>query len=104
MTQRLQRKRTRGWEAPEGAVYVGRPSRWGNPYRIGDPDPMQVGHVMTASDAVRMFRWYVEANPKFREEIRRELRGKDLICWCSLANPCHANVLLEVAREAEAKP
>lgn len=33
---RVQRKRTKGWRMPEGAVYVGRGSRWGNPYRIGD--------------------------------------------------------------------
>jgi len=33
----------------------------------------------------------------FREEIKRELRGKDLMCWCRLDHPCHADVLLEIA-------
>lgn len=33
MPIRIQRKRVRGWRMPEGAVYVGRPSRWGNPFR-----------------------------------------------------------------------
>lgn len=33
--KRIQRKRTKGWKMPEGAVYVGRPSEWGNPYRVG---------------------------------------------------------------------
>lgn len=33
--QRIQRKRTKGWRMPEGAVYVGRPSRWGNPWSVG---------------------------------------------------------------------
>lgn len=32
--RRIQRKRTRGWRMPEGAVYVGRPSRWGNPFSV----------------------------------------------------------------------
>lgn len=30
-------------------------------------------------------------------EIKRELRGKDLACWCPLGQPCHADVLLELA-------
>ena len=33
---RIQRKRTAGWRMPEGAVYVGRPSKWGNPFKVGD--------------------------------------------------------------------
>jgi hypothetical protein len=84
---------------PEGAVYVGRPTRWGNPYRVGDPDPMFVGNAMTAEDTVRMFEWYVEAHPRYAEAVQAELRGKDLACWCSLDQPCHADVLLEIANE-----
>ena len=34
--RRLQRKRIKGWRVPDQAVYVGRGSRWGNPYRLGD--------------------------------------------------------------------
>lgn len=29
---RIQRKRTKGWKMPEGAIYVGRPTQWGNPW------------------------------------------------------------------------
>lgn len=36
MPVRIQRKRARGWKAPEGAVYVGRPSRWGNPFTVAE--------------------------------------------------------------------
>ncbi|WP_342394587.1 DUF4326 domain-containing protein [Prescottella agglutinans] len=36
MPQRIQRRRTRGWRMPEGAVYVGRPSGWGNPFKVGE--------------------------------------------------------------------
>lgn len=35
--RRIQRSRTAGWRMPPGAVYVGRPSKWGNPYRVGWP-------------------------------------------------------------------
>ena len=34
MSQRIQRKRTKGWEMPPNTVYVGRPSKWGNPFRV----------------------------------------------------------------------
>jgi hypothetical protein len=33
--ERIQRKRTKGWRMPENAVYVGRPTKWGNPYQVG---------------------------------------------------------------------
>jgi hypothetical protein len=36
MPQRIQRRRTEGWRMPEGAVYVGRPGRWGNPFSYRD--------------------------------------------------------------------
>lgn len=34
--KRIQRKRTKGWRMPEGAIYVGRPTKWGNPAKVGD--------------------------------------------------------------------
>lgn len=99
--KRIERSRACGWRMPEGAVYVGRPTRWGNPYRIGDPDPFHCG-PMTAADAVFWFR--ADLDPAVaadadtrRSEIRRELAGKDLVCWCRLDQPCHADVLLQIA-------
>ena len=46
--QRIQRTREKGWKAPAGAVYVGRPTKWGNPIPASEP--------FTAEDPVRMFR------------------------------------------------
>jgi hypothetical protein len=89
MPQRIQRKRTKGWRMPEGAVYVGRPSVWGNPYRHGGRDLQ-----------VRMFRQMIEGNiwsTPNRQTIKDSLTGKDLACWCPLDQPCHADVLLEIA-------
>lgn len=33
--KRIQRRRTKGWRMPEGAIYVGRGTKWGNPYAVG---------------------------------------------------------------------
>jgi len=30
-------------------------------------------------------------------DVRRELAGCDLACWCPLSEPCHADVLLGIA-------
>lgn len=107
MPSRLQRRRTKGWRLPEGAVYVGRPTMWGNPWRIGETG------IPDAAEAVRRFRAAVlgfasngsfcppQAHPD--SHIGRivakaaELRGRDLACWCPLDRPCHADVLLELA-------
>jgi len=47
--------------------------------------------------AVARYREYLMAAPDLQEEAKRELRGKDLVCWCALDEPCHADVLLEIA-------
>lgn len=72
---------------PQNAVYVGRGSRWGNPFRIGvDGDRIVV---------IKKYEYWLDeklkANPKFLES----LHGKDLACWCPLDLPCHADVLLQ---------
>lgn len=93
MPKRIQRKRIRGWRMPEGTVYVGRGSKWGNPYRAGDDN----------LTAVRMFREFLARAPlgpdgeSVYDDIQHELAGKDLACWCQLDQPCHADVLLDLA-------
>lgn len=96
---RIQRKRTKGWRMPEGAVYVGRPTEWGNhAARRGepDPDPYSGGAPMSAQMAVDYFAWAVSISPNAAQWVA-PLRGKDLACWCPLDQPCHADVLLELA-------
>lgn len=90
MPKRIQRKRKKGWMMPEGTVYVGRPSKWGNPFRVGR-------HYPTATAAVRAFRVYAAHHAYFNPNWLEPLRGKDLACWCKLSDPCHADVLLELA-------
>lgn len=86
--KRIQRKRTKGWRMPENAVYVGRPTKWGNPY--------SVSVWGTRERALGEFRALMGRWPEF-VEMTLELRGKDLACWCPLDQPCHADVLLELA-------
>jgi len=94
--RRIQRKRVKGWKAPEGAVYVGRPTRWGNPY------PAVTSVPNSYAVAVELYRGWLDARPEFVETIRRELAGRDLMCWCPLGQPCHGDLLLVVANGIEA--
>jgi hypothetical protein len=73
---------------PSGAVYVGRPSRFGNPFVLGR-------HGDRAAVVARFEAWLL-ANPDLLAAARTELRGKDLVCWCA-PEACHADVLLRIA-------
>jgi len=145
--QRIQRRRTKGWRMPAGAVYVGRGSKWGNPFgpirtyralarvpAVDRPDqaweyegrisadgmlhpyhhpdgrviPCRVRY-MTAAEVVQCYRslligkgdWPIDFTNRggFYPHVSDvgELAGKDLACWCPLDQPCHADVLLEIA-------
>ena len=89
---------------PGGAVYVGRSTKWGNPFRVGAPNADDCMVCADRADAVAKYRselttWggAVNFSGCTAAEIRAELRGKDLACWCPLDQPCHADVLLEIA-------
>jgi len=69
-------------------VYVGRPSKWGNPFTIGRDG--------ARAQVIAKYRAWILTQPALVEAARRELRGKVLACWCApLA--CHAEVLAEIA-------
>lgn len=105
---RLQLSRRKGFDlqalsqATNGlpAVKVARPTKWGNPAKVGE-----LGCISNqgAVDAYR--RWLTKGpasllsfrNPPRITEIVEQLRGKNLACFCRLGLPCHADVLLELA-------
>ena len=151
--KRIQRQRTKGWRMPEGAVYVGRPSRWGNPWPVGYEGDIQPwlalalgchgGPAGRRESAVIAYRaWmtgqrlpiatlgdgpgtgeggdleYSDGTVRHVKDIvvgmgvmmlgrapigippvpdLAPLQGHDLACWCPLDQPCHADVLLELA-------
>jgi Domain of unknown function (DUF4326) len=79
---------------PANTVYVGRPTVWGNPFIVGSE--LIGGEKLTAEKAVALYRQY--ASDAFNErDLKACLRGKNLACWCPLGQPCHADVLLEMA-------
>ena len=88
---------------PGNTVKVCRPSRYGNPFRVADVLEHYCGDaVASQADCVRSYRKWVESGadgaPSL-EEIRRDLAGKNLACWCRAGTPCHADVLLEMAND-----
>ncbi len=110
---RLQLRRTKGFRlqlasrAVNGleAVVVARPTRWGNPWTIGVQacgcrTPGECGHntfrCETAAEAVAAYRLWL-GDWKDRERKLAPLRGRNLACWCKVDEPCHADVLLELA-------
>lgn len=124
--KRIQRQRAKGWRMPEGAVYVGRPTRWGNPFCFvlapygrekrlvhlpsGRPIKMlRICDVVTSDPEKRRencataFEMWIEGRSEdaraMREAAQVALRGLDLACWCPLDSPCHADVLLRIANE-----
>lgn len=87
-------------DVPKDAVYVGRPTKWGNQFKIGDPHPQSdTGKLVLDRDsAVDWYEYYIHHTPELQAEAKRELKGKDLVCWCA-PKRCHADVLLEIANE-----
>jgi hypothetical protein len=102
---RIQRQRRKGWRIPTGAVYVGRPTKWGNPYKIGKDGSREQVIAMYARDLLSggVQTIWIEKGVAFMgitpEIVWAELHGKDLVCWCPPWALCHADVLLEVANQ-----
>ena len=76
--------------APKGAVYVGRPTRWGNPWPMSDESKR--GEVCDKYETYATLR--AQAEP----EWIAPLKDKDLVCWCAPLR-CHADTLLRLANK-----
>ena len=120
--RRIQRRRTKGWRKPDGAVIVSRPSRFGNPFLIKDAVEAEYSEPHRActelySEWLRVGTeggWYEETYRIGKQTLDRRriladlhlLRGKDLACTCPLPadgqpDHCHAAVLLKLANAAQ---
>ena len=75
--------------APSDAVYIGRPSKWGNPFVIGKDG--------TRQEVVQKYKDYILSNQSLLSQIE-ELRGKDVVCFCA-PQQCHGDVLIELANQ-----
>lgn len=112
MPRRIQLSRKKGWRKPEGAIVVSRPTKLGNLWRVvpvRPSGPFDVEHDVygfvgqstgiEGARAIAVRRYRDEILAVLRDEPQRleGLRGHDLACWCPLDQPCHADVLLELA-------
>lgn len=70
-------------------IYIGRPSKWGNPYEIGKDG--------NRKEVIQKYRKYLLSNEQLMNDIH-ELKGKVLGCWCS-PQECHGDVLAEIAND-----
>src|ERR1700677_2858009 len=121
--QRLRLSRAKGFRLQQqhpGARNVARPSMFGNPFVVGTTtptnwhEPFAAIPVRDRAHAVQLLRdyldwrraqcnqkagWHSSIGPNFpwEAQIRRVLTGRDLACWCAPGEPCHADLLIEIA-------
>lgn len=90
---RVKLSRAKGWRMPDNTLKVDRSTPWGNPYQAGKDGDGNPAHL------VGLFTDYLSRpeQAELVQRIKRDLRGKNLACWCPLDAPCHADVLLELA-------
>ena len=125
---RIQRKRTKGYKMPEGVKYVGRGSKWGNPFKLwGDMVYVDAGHRRgkildkwvcyydgggyTVEDVFKLFSDMMldvdsyEVEPEVRDKFIwmrqniKDLKGVKLACWCSTEACCHGDILVYLAND-----
>lgn len=102
--QRIQLSRKKGFNLQRvsqqlnglPAVNCARPHRWGNPFKVDDYTSVQ--------QVIEQFNQMVREGktPPFSlANIREELRGKNLACWCKIGEPCHCDILLSISNSSE---
>lgn len=101
MPKRIQRRRTAGWRKPPNTIVVTRPGPWGNPFKVGDPgvpDREAAAARLAVLIKMRAAGFPLDSLPAYPTlaEIRSELAGRNLACWCG-PGACHADVLLAIA-------
>ena len=109
----MQLSRAKGWRLPPNTVIVARPSVWGNEFKVWqdldgkwhcshtschwDVGSKAEGLAMAVKLHVEHMRKRIDTYGAATELL--PLRGKNLACWCKLDQPCHADVLLELANK-----
>ena len=69
-------------------VYIGRGSKWGNPFKLGQDGTREV--------VVRKYKKWILKKPELMEMARRELKGKVLGCFCK-PHRYHGDILVKIA-------
>ena len=80
----------RGQKLPANTKYVGRPSRWGNPWKVTDDYPLGL--------VLHMYEIWLKTRLRSEPDFLEPLRGYNLSCYCPLDQACHADILLEALK------
>lgn len=72
-------------------VYIGRPSKWGNPFGFGSASELK-----TREEAISAYEDWIKTQPQLLDSLG-ELKDKVLGCWCS-PRPCHGDVLIRLVK------
>jgi hypothetical protein len=90
---RVQRKRVRGFRLPPNTVCVTRPGYFGNPFTAKEYG--NLGAVW------KYEKWLQDTldGQLVMDRARKELRGRNLACFCPVGSSCHVDVLLKLANE-----
>lgn len=109
--ERIQLSRKKGWRMPPNTAKCDRTTLWGNPFRVQKSvDLVQAekwcwaiknpqNQCIDAQEAVDKFRYALAFDDASKFAVRTALHGKNLACWCQPDQPCHVDVLLEVANK-----
>ena len=81
---------------PVGAVYIGRGSKWGNPFSHMEGTKAAF-KVATREQAINSYAEWLQSQPEFLLSLF-ELKGRDLVCFCK-PQACHGDILLELANQ-----
>ena len=98
--RRIELSRKKGWRLAPNTVDVSRPTKWGNPWQVRKGPLRKLTDDASPAEAVEAFKMMLAEGitPPFAlANIREELAGKNLACWCKIGTPCHADVLLRLA-------
>lgn len=121
MPERIQLSRAKGWKMPANTVNCARPGKWGNQYVVWLDQSDRQWYVTRGSCytpvadkaagcrlAVEMhaadLRAYLAKQMYPPDFILRDLRGKNLACWCAVGDPCHVDIYLELANVEAKEP
>lgn len=78
------------WKSNPNAVYVGRPTKWGNPFKVSE---------YGLEECLEKYRKWLDEKLMNDPDFLKPLIGKDLVCFCSLNQNCHANILIEYVQK-----
>ena len=98
---RFQRKRAKGWRMPPGGLCCTRPGPWGNPFVTAEEFRESLLYFLSGP---RDRKTYLVDDLMHMRRIAgniHELRGRPLVCFCGLDQPCHVDVLCEIANRKE---